>query len=160
LFTLICGGDGRATLNRSALYFSDNTIANQVAVNTYWAFMKDMTKNCKKNPYLCMSFEEADTMVRPSLTTGKDTVQLILHTDRPNVVLILLEGMVAQVFEELGGEKGITTNLDRLMREGVYFSRAYATADRSDKGMIAVMSGFPSQGPESIIQYIPKHENL
>lgn len=160
LFTFIRGGYGRATLNPSAVYFSDNTISNHLAVNTYWAFMKDMTKSSKKNPYLFMSFEEADTLVRPLLPTGKDTVQQILNTDRPNVVLILLEGMVAQVFEELGGEKGITTNLDRLMREGVYFSRAYAAADRSDKGVIAVLSGFPSQGPESIIQYIPKHENL
>ena len=160
LFTFIRGGYGRATLNPSAVYFSENTISNHLAVNTYWAFLKDMTKGAKKNPYQFMTNEESESVIKPYMPDFKDSVAQVLRTERPNVVLILLEGMVAQIFEELGGEKGVTPNLDRLMREGVNFTRAYAAADRSDKGMIAVMSGFPSQGPESIIQYIPKHEKL
>lgn len=160
LFSFIRGGYGRATLNPSAVYFSENTISNHLAVNTYWAFLKDMTKNVKKNPYAFMDEEKAKSLISDLLPNSNDSVNKVLHTDRPNVVLILLEGMVGQVFEELGGEKGITPNLDRLMREGVNFTQAYSAADRSDKGMIAVMSGFPSQGPESIIQYIPKHEKL
>ena len=160
LFSFIRGGYGRATLNPSAVYFSENTISNHLAVNTYWAFLKDMTKSLKKNPYQYMSDEEAQNTIKPYLPIAQDSVAKVLNTDKPNVVLILLEGMVGQVFEELGGEKGITPNIDRLMREGVNFTQAYSAADRSDKGMIAVMSGFPSQGPESIIQYIPKHEKL
>ncbi|NGM74808.1 LTA synthase family protein [Sphingobacterium sp. SGL-16] len=160
LFAFIRGGFGRATLNPSAVYFSDNTTSNHLAVNTYWAFLKDMMKSAKKNPYRFMSEEEAQQIINPVLPKTSDTVENVLRMDRPNVVLILLEGMVAQVFEELGGEKGITPNLDKYMREGVNFTRAYSAADRSDKGMIAVMSGFPSQGTESIIQYIPKHEKL
>lgn len=160
LFAFIRGGFGRATLNPSAVYFSDNTTSNHLAVNTYWAFLKDMMKSAKKNPFRFMSEEEAQQIINPVLPKTSDTVENVLKTERPNVVLILLEGMVAQVFEELGGEKGITPNLDKYMREGVNFTRAYSAADRSDKGMIAVMSGFPSQGTESIIQYIPKHEKL
>lgn len=160
LFTLIRGGYGRATLNPSAVYFSDNTVANHLAVNTYWAFFKDMTKSAKKNPYQFMSDQEARELVTPLLPNHQDSIAQVLKTDRPNIVLILLEGMVAQVFTELGGEKDVTPNLGKLMQEGVNFTQAYAAADRSDKGIIAVMSGFPSQGPESIIQYIPKHENL
>jgi len=160
LFTFIRGGYGRATLNPSAVYFSDNTTSNHLAVNTYWAFIKDMMKSAKKNPYQYMSDEDAQLIVKPILPIASDSMANLLKSDRPNVVLILLEGMVAQVFEELAGEKGITPNMDKLMREGVNFTRAYSAADRSDKGMIAVMSGFPSQGTESIIQYIPKHEKL
>lgn len=85
---------------------------------------------------------------------------IVLTTTRPNVILVLLEGLVAQVFEDLGGEKNVTPKMKQLMDEGISFRRAYAAADRSDKGMIAVMSGFPAQGPESIIKYIPKHEKL
>lgn len=160
IFSCIRGGYGRATLNPSAVYFSDNTTTNHLAVNTYWAFLKDMMKSSKKNPYNYMKSEEAQSIVKDITSSSTDSIPKVLNTDRPNVVLILLEGMVAQVFAELGGEDGITPNLDKYMREGVNFTQAYAAADRSDKGMIAVMSGFPAQGTESIIQYIPKHEKL
>ncbi|SFS82589.1 Phosphoglycerol transferase MdoB [Sphingobacterium wenxiniae] len=160
LFTFIRGGYGRATLNQSAVYFSDDNTANHAAVNTYWSFLKDLTKSTKKSPYQFMSEEEAKAIVGDSLLYDRDSVINVLKTDRPNVILVILEGVVAQVFADLGGEKDITPKMTTLMREGVNFTQAYAAADRSDKGMIAVLSGFPSQGPESIIKYIPKHEKL
>lgn len=160
IFTFIRGGYGRATLNESAVYFSDNNSSNHLAVNTYWAFMKDLMKSSKNNPYLFMDQKDADSLVNSEVLSSEESIPKVLKIKKPNVVLIILEGMVAQVFEDLGGEKGITDNMKRLMGEGVNFTRAYSAADRSDKGMIGVMSGFPSQGTESIIQYISKHEKL
>lgn len=160
LFTFLRGGYGRATLNPSAVYFSDNNTLNHLAVNTYWAFVKDLLKSSKKSPYDFMSDNTADQMVKKVLPNPNDTIVDILKVKNPNVILVILEGMVGQVYEDLGGEKGITDNMQRMMHEGVNFTRAYSAADRSDKGMIGVMSGFPSQGTESIIQYIPKHEKL
>lgn len=160
LFSCIRGGYGRATLNPSAVYFSDKNSANHLAVNTYWAFLKDMTKSSKQNPYQYMDSVEATGLTATVLPNHQDTVVSILNVEKPNVVIILLEGMVAQVFENLGGESGITDNMRKIMAEGINFTKAYSAADRSDKGMIGVMSGFPSQGTESIIQYIPKHEKL
>lgn len=160
LFTFLRGGFGRANLNSSAVYFSDNNSINHLAVNTYWAFMKDMTKSSKKNPYQFMDETQAETLTQTVLPNQGDSIATILNVKNPNIVLVILEGMVAQVYEDLGGESGITDNMRRMMAEGVNFTRAYSAADRSDKGMIAVMSGFPSQGTESIIQYIPKHEKL
>ena len=160
LFTLMRGGYGRATLNPSSVYFSDNNASNHMAVNTYWAFLKDMTKSSKKNPYQFMDEQEASQLLKSVLPHPTDSIEQVLHTDRPNVVLVILEGLVAQVFEDLGGEKDVTPHMKQLMDEGISFRRAYSAADRSDKGMIAVLSGFPAQGPESIIKYIPKHEKL
>lgn len=160
LFSFIRGGFGRATLNPSAVYFSDNNSSNHLAVNTYWAFLKDMLKSSKKNPYQFMSEKDSDRITETVLTNKSDSIVSILNTEKPNVVLVILEGMVGQVYEDLGGEKGITNRMKELMAEGINFTRAYSAADRSDKGMIGIMSGFPSQGTESIIQYIPKHEKL
>ncbi|MCI0921377.1 LTA synthase family protein [Sphingobacterium rhinopitheci] len=160
IFTFLRGGYGRATLNPSAVYFSDHNVMNHLSVNTYWAFAKDMLKSSKQNPYQFMEEEEAVRLANEVLPVANDTIVNILKVQQPNVVVIILEGMVAQVFENLGGEKGITNNMRDIMSEGINFTRAYSAADRSDKGMIAVLSGFPSQGTESIIQYIPKHENL
>ncbi|WP_437921644.1 LTA synthase family protein [Sphingobacterium sp. LRF_L2] len=159
LFLTMRGSIGRATLNQSSVYFSEDNTANHAAVNTYWSFLKSLLQNTKKNPYQFMDTNESNQIVASVLPPVHDNVN-VLSSNRPNVVLILLEGMVAQVFEELGGESEVTPKMKELMDEGVCFKRAYAAADRSDKGMIAVMSGFPAQGPESIIKYIPKHEKL
>ncbi|KGE13558.1 LTA synthase family protein [Sphingobacterium deserti] len=160
LFTFIRGGYGRATLNQSSVYFSDDNTANHAAVNTYWSFLKDLTKSTKKSPYAFMKKKDAEALLSSVVRTSEEKTKSVLTTDRPNVILVILEGMVAQVFEDLGGEKDVTPGMKMLMDEGVSFRRAYAAADRSDKGMVAIMSGFPAQGPESIIKYIPKHEKL
>ncbi|PRD57197.1 LTA synthase family protein [Sphingobacterium gobiense] len=160
LFLFIRGGYVGQTLNQSSVYFSDDNKANHLAVNTYWSFFKDLTKSTKKNPYQFMDAEEAYRLCPSTQRPNVDSIEQVLTTNRPNVILIILESMVAQIFEDLGGEKDVTKGLKRLMDEGVSFRRAYAAADRSDKGMIAVLSGFPAQGPESIIQHIPKHEKL
>lgn len=160
IFSMIRGGYGRANLNPSVAYYSESSILNHTSVNTYWAFLKDLTKSGVKNPYNFMDPSESDSIVDSILKAYPDSISKILKTDNPNVVVILLEGIVAQVFEPLGGEKSITPGMNNLMSEGVTFTRAYAAADRSDKGMIATFSGFPAQGSESIIKYISKHERL
>lgn len=160
LFTFIRGGYGRAALNPSAVYFSEDNTVNHVAVNTYWAFLKDLTKSTKQSPYQFLPQETAVRLTASATTYDPTSVDKILHTSRPNVILVILEGVVAQVFEDLGGEKDITPKMSLLMDEGISFRSAYAAADRSDKGIIALLSAFPAQGPESIIKYIPKHEKL
>lgn len=160
IFTMIRGGYGRANLNPSVAYYAENSTLNHTAVNTYWAFLKDLTKSGVKNPYSFMDSAESDSIVSSILPSSSDSIPTVLHTDQPNIVVILLEGVVAQVFEPLGGEKGITPGMNKLMNEGINFRQAYAASDRSDKGMIATFSGFPAQGPESIIKYISKHERL
>src|SRR5690606_42037787 len=103
-----CGVVGRTTCYRNTVYFSENTTNNHLSENTCMAFIKYMKKSAKKKPYQYMSDEDAQLIVKPILPIASDSMANLLKSDRPNVVLILLEGMVAQVFEELAGEKGIT----------------------------------------------------
>ncbi len=50
--------------------------------------------------------------------------------------------------------------METFIKEGVFFDRIYSASDRSDKGVIGTFSAFPAQGPESVIKYISKHENM
>lgn len=160
IFTMIRGGYGPATITPSVAYYSSNTALNHTAVNTYWALLDDFFRSPDQSPYEFMPADEAQAIVATALEHPSDSIPKILNTDRPNIVLIVLEGMVAQVFEKLGGEKGITPGMNALMGEGLTFTQAYSAAERSDKGMIALLSGFPAQGPESIIKHVVKHEKL
>jgi phosphoglycerol transferase MdoB-like AlkP superfamily enzyme len=60
----------------------------------------------------------------------------------------------------LGGKKGITPQFDSLCKEGILFNNIYASGDRSDKGLIAVLSSFPAQSITSIMNKTTKAASL
>ncbi len=162
LFTCIRGGYGTSPLNESHAYFSTVQFDNHAAVNTYWSLINDyVNSGSSRNPYVY--FEDKalrDVHLEPVFHEVPDSAYTVLTTSRPNIVLILLESFTADLVESLGGEKGITPNLDKLARSGIAFTNFYAAADRSDKGIIGLFSAFPAQGEESIIKSVKKHEKL
>lgn len=163
LFTFIRGGYGRATLNPSKAYFSEEAFYNHAAVSTQWALLRDYFKSStlKRSPYQYFPANESQAArLKPVFSHNPDSTVSILKTERPNIVFILLESFVGDLIESMGGEKGVTPNFEKLIQQGVFFDRIYAASDRSDKGIIGAFSAFPAQGPESVIKYIDKHENM
>ncbi len=163
LFTFIRGGYGRAPLNPSKAYFSEKTFYNHAAVNTQWSLLRDYftRSTLLRNPYPFYNDDASiASAIKPVFEHNPDSAVQVLTTTRPNVVLIMMESFVGDLVASLGGEQGVTPNLEKLIHEGILFDHIYAASDRSDKGMIGILSGFPAQGPESIIKYIPKHENI
>src|SRR5690606_34368279 len=51
-------------------------------------------------------------------------------------------------------------HLSNLINDGLLFTNIYSSSDRTDKGIIATLSAFPSQGARSIIKENNKQENL
>jgi phosphoglycerol transferase MdoB-like AlkP superfamily enzyme len=84
----------------------------------------------------------------------------ILKTKRPNIVIFQLESFTADIIESLGGDKGVCPNFEKFIRQGVLFDSVYAAGDRTDKGMVAILSGFPSQAIRTIITNNTKQEKL
>ncbi len=162
LFSCIRGGYGTSPLNESHAYFSTVQFYNHAAVNTYWSLINDyVNSSSSRNPYLY--FDDStlcDAHLEPIFREIPDSTYSVLTTTRPNIVLILLESFTADLVESLGGEKGVTPNLDQIARSGITFTNFYAAADRSDKGIIGLFSAFPAQGGESIIKSVKKHEKL
>ena len=162
LFFIMRSGLQTTPLNPSMAYFSATPILNHAAVNTEWNLMDDMLHagSTGKNPYHYMDPEEARQRIAPYINQFHSSPDTILNTSKPNVVLIILESFTAELIESLGGEKGITPHMETLIDEGILFNNIYATGDRTDKGMIAIMSGFPSQATQSIIKNVNKLEKL
>ncbi len=163
IFTFIRGGYGRATLNPSKAYYSEEAFNNHASVSTQWALLRDYFKSStlKKSPYNYFpESEDLSKYFKPAIANNPDSAINVLTTQRPNIVLVLLEGFVGDLVESMGGEKGITPHMESFIKEGVFFDKIYAASDRSDKGVIGTFSAFPAQGPESVIKYIAKHENM
>lgn len=156
------GGIQQIPINQSVAYFSNKPYANHAGLNMPWNLMHSLLKYNKqsKNPYQYMSYEEAAQRVQALYAPTSDSALQILSVQKPNVLFIILESYTAKFVESLGGEKGVTPNLNKLAAEGINFTNMYASGDRSEKGMVALLSGYPVQTTTSIIKTPKKTEKL
>ena len=142
-------------------YFSNDQFLNHCAVNPVYNFIyslhiKDDYKNQfqEYDPQWCAQHFEG---LFP--TKGTPRIQL-LNTQRPNVVVIVWESLCAYFMESLGGKHDVLPNLDRLANEGVLFTNCYASSFRTDRGLVAILSGYPGQPTTSVILHTKKLPNL
>lgn len=157
----IRGGVGLAPINIGSVYFSKNLYANHAAINVVWNFNQSLTNIDSENTkYTFMDQEKADS-VFSELNKSTNTTQLnVLRTKTPNVLIIMLESFTSNLVGCVGGEKDVTPNLDSIASEGILFNNIYASGDRSDKGIVAILSGYPAQPTTSIIKFPKKTQNL
>lgn len=158
----IRGGFQLAPINISDAYFTDNNFANQAAINVPWNFFNAVSRKTydKTNPYKYMDESVAKDLLQKQFVFSGDSFPNVLNTTKPNVLLIIWESFTAKATRTLGKQEGITPHFDRLVEEGLLFTNFYASADRSDKGLVSILSGYPAQPTQSIIKLPIKSSKL
>lgn len=154
LIVPIRGGVQWTPLNPSFAYFSANDFANQAALNASWHFVHATIEAANEpttNPYLMLSRHDARGVVDSLLARPSAAPPSVLRVARPNVILIVWESLTAKVVEGLGGRHGITPEFDRLSHDGILFDSVFASAGRTPQGLVAILSGFPAQPHEQIL---------
>ncbi len=160
-FLAIRGSVTVAPMNTSRVYFSQHQILNISAINTNWFLISNILSQSKikSNPYIYFKPQEA-IAIQDSLFSKSSEFAKILNTPKPNIVLIILESFTADVVKELGPEKDVSPNFSKLIAEGLLFTNIYSVSDRTDKGIVGILSGFPAQATESIIKDNDKQVKL
>lgn len=69
-----------------------------------------------------------------------------------NVVLVSVESLSAEFLGSLGDTRGLTPNLDRLARDGLLFTRLYATGTRTVRGLEALTLSVPPTPGQAIVK--------
>ncbi len=161
LFIAIRGGISVSTMNVGHAYFSQSTFVNHAAINPTWNFINSLTHESDfKSQYRFMDDEKADSLVyllnHPKV---EDAHHQIINTERPNVVLIVMEGIGSNVIESLGGVQSVAPNLSRYTKEGIVFTNFFASSFRTDRGLVAILSGYPAQPTTSLMKYPNKTQN-
>lgn len=159
LFIPIRGGVGIAPINTGAVYFSNNTFSNHAAINVHWQFGESLGEMNKKRNIEFMPQNDAK-QVFDSLYTSKSAYKPICKNTKPNIIILILESFSSRMIEPLGGMANVTPNINKLVKEGVLFNHFFANGDRSDKGIVSVLSGYPAQPKTSIIKNSVKTEKL
>ncbi|NPD90943.1 LTA synthase family protein [Xylanibacter muris] len=148
----IRGGLEVSTTNVGQVYYSDNQFLNHSAVNPLFNFLSSFGHSAKDyDRYEYFDYEECERMLSGMFPTESMDIDTLLNTARPNVVVILLEGCGGE-FTEIGGRDDVMPNLNRIAREGVYFTNCYGNSWRTDRGVVCALSGYPSFPQASVMK--------
>lgn len=156
------GGVQDYPIDRSWSYHSVHPILNLSAMNGVWNVIVLLAEppEIASNPYSYMSTDEARTRFALLHGTGNASRKTITSNERPNVILVMLESWTADVVGVLGGDHGVTPGLDRLAEDGLLFTNFYSTGFRTEQGLCALISAFPSQPKTTIIRQYGKFDRL
>ena len=163
LFLPIRGGVSVATANVSKVYFSGRMFLNHAAVNPLFSFLSTLSDG-DDALYEYEFFPEPERAaifepLRGDLPAGIGT-DTLLRTRRPNVVLFLVESFGRSTVDEHVGGEPVAPEFQRLKGEGVYFDNLFANSFRTDRGTVAVLSGFPAQTKMSVMKLPVKSQRL
>ena len=157
---VIRGGLDESTTNIGQVYYSQNQFLNHSAINPVFSFLSSFEKTASYVPdYQFMDDDECEAMMQGLYPTTSENPDTLLITQRPNVVIILMESCGGVFTQDIGGKKDVMPNLNRLESEGVYFSRFYANSYRTDRGTLCTWSGYPSF-PRSSVMKMPAKTRL
>ena len=163
LFLPIRGGVSVATANVSKVYFSGRMFLNHATVNPLFSFLSTLSDG-DDALYEYEFFPEPERAaifepLRGDLPAGIGT-DTLLRTRRPNVVLFLVESFGRSTVDERVGGEPVAPEFQRLKGEGVYFDNLFANSFRTDRGTVAVLSGFPAQTKMSVMKLPVKSQRL
>ena len=161
LFAGLRSSLGHRPANPSDAIFSNNRLLNELAKNTIhnvvYAAYSRVAHDGNAKKYGSMNIDKALARVSRRLdieTTGetpfmREVASHFSSDKKKNLVIFLQESIGAQFVEAIGGEAGITPNLNALSEEGLLFTRLYSNGTRSIRGISGSVAGFlasPGQG--------------
>jgi phosphoglycerol transferase MdoB-like AlkP superfamily enzyme len=145
-------------IDSDAHHFSPREAANELAANGLYEFFAANYRNelSYERHYATVPVAEALPFVRASLGADGAGVERRIRPARAerrlNVVLVSVESLGAEFLGRYGSAAGMTPNLDRLAAESLWFSRVYATGNRTVRGLEALSLALPPTPGQSIVR--------
>ena len=170
VFLCIRGGVSESTMNVGRAYFSTEMNLNQAAVNPVFSFLYSLSKQKNYDEmYRFMTDEECDEALaelnRLTVNTSdslRSVRQTLLKTNRPNILLIILEGFSGKACTALypDADPRVMPELTRLYKEGLGWTRFYCTSWRTDRGVASILASYPAQPTTTVMKDQSKCNHL
>jgi phosphoglycerol transferase MdoB-like AlkP superfamily enzyme len=154
------------------MQFSGNAYANELAGNGLMTFAAAFQRNeldyerfyatlpaAKATQILGELGVERIRHSTPDESEGFDAKRLPFKRPPRNIVLISVESLSASFMGSFGNQEKLTPRLDALAREGMLFTRLYATGTRTVRGLEALTIGIPPIPGQSVVRR-PGNEHL
>jgi phosphoglycerol transferase MdoB-like AlkP superfamily enzyme len=161
LFLSVRGGLTVSTMNVGRAYFSNRMFLNHAAVNPIFNFIYSLGKyDDFAQQYQFYEKDEATRIfnrLHEPPPAPAPPPPGVLHGDgRPNILLFILESFSY----EAAMDSTVAPNMSRFAAEGLLFKNFYANGFRTDRGLVSILSGYPSHPTAAILKYPKKTETL
>ncbi len=116
---------------------------NHASVNPVYAFVSSFpwtNEPARRFDYLSEE-ERAKTFDGLYPQDTEDIQDTLLRTERPNVLVVLIESFGGRFIEELGGLPDVAPNWSRLIPQGIFWDNYYSCSFRTDRGTVSTYSG-------------------
>ena len=142
----IRGGLDESTTNIGQVYYSQNQFLNHSAVNPVFNFFESFEKTVSEIvEYPFFDDAKCQALLKDCYPTESILTDTLLNTQRPNVVIILMES-AGEVFSKA------MPRLQQLKQEGITFDNCYGNTYRTDRGTVCTLSGYPSFPTMSVMK--------
>ena len=137
-------------------------VADHAAVNPVYAFVRSirLTKDYAKRYDLLPEADRADLFKGLYPTCSYDIQDTLLNTQRPDVVIVFIEGFGSRFVRELGGLPDVAPGWSRLIPEGVFWENYYSNSFRTDRGTVSAFSGWLSYADLGLMKQTEFHASL
>jgi phosphoglycerol transferase MdoB-like AlkP superfamily enzyme len=151
--------------------FSSNAQLNELAGDGYYDFWHAFRANeiDYERYYRTLPQQRALFELAREINPARPVVATSLPFDRQirghgperklNVVLITVESLSADFLSAFGNREGLTPRLDQFAKEGLLFTRLYATGTRTVRGLEALALSIPPTPGHSIVKR-PDNDSL
>ena len=162
----IRGRLGYNPIKVSAAYYCTDSFLNQLGVNpTYNLLTSTLDEFRPENKELhLVGLDEASAAVAEyyNWIVETDTTSLMPAHSRPNVILILMESMSANLMESFGNTGHLTPFLDSLAHRSLFFTNCYSAGIHTNHGLFATLYSFPALMKRNMMKgtNIPHYDGL
>ena len=161
-FVMLRGGIGVATISQSSAIFSEKPFENAASINSFWNalyYIINDTESIYGDQYKQAPDDVVVASVKEQLQY--DTLSLELTSQKDvNVMIVMLESFTASGSQYFSGYNNCMPMLDQIASEQLSFMQCYASGDRTEKGLVSILSGYPAQPSSSIIVFPDKMAKL
>lgn len=159
-FLAIRGGATTAVANLSKVYFCDRMVLNHAAVNPLFSLLATLGEDSEGDEYQFFDEAECKAIVDGVSVKASGVFEQHITVEQPDIVLIIAESFgCSTIFENVGNEI-VAPRFSDFVEEGIYFENCYASSFRTDRGVTAVLSGFPAQTRSSVMKQPEKSRHL
>ena len=143
----------------SSCYHEGSLFQSHAATNPIYRFA---TSFFDDKHYDSLNEEVCDNYFQQLYPTLSDEnmTDTLLNTDRPNVLVVMVESFGGKFVEELGGIPNVAPELSRLIPEGIFWDQYYSNSFRTDRGTVCTFSGTISYPTVSPMKQVELHDQL
>ena len=137
-------------------------LANHAAVNPVYAFASSVrfTDNYAKRYDYLPEEERADLFQGLYPEPADDIQDTLLTSQRPDIVVVFIEGFGSRFVKELGGLPDVAPGWSRLIPQGIFWENYYSNSFRTDRGTVSAFCGWLSYPDIGLMKHTEFHPAL